>query len=188
MQPLYPPTRADGLLLLHAVPPHPTGNLGLSPALQWSAVLLIRLGESGGMSEEQLWVPSSGPRKARALRAQFPAEQTRAPARFSLRTEGAPSHAAARGPITLAPVILISASQRLQDEVARIAAAAGVELEVMPDAAAAWKRRVAPCHAGWRREIPNTGRKRCWRTAVPSLADWMPALAAEWAAAAASGG
>ncbi|WP_181032459.1 MULTISPECIES: septum site-determining protein Ssd [unclassified Arthrobacter] len=92
------------------------------------------------MSEEQLWVPSSGHRRARALRAQFPAEHTRAPARFNLRTESAPSHSTARGPSTSAPVILISASQRIQDEVARIAAAAGVELEVIPDAAAAFQR------------------------------------------------
>ena len=95
------------------------------------------------MSEEQLWVPASRSRKNRAPRpAQFLADQLRAPSRFSLRTTPGPvSGRSATGvPTIAAPVILISGSQPLQDEVARIAAAAGVELEVMADADAAAQR------------------------------------------------
>ncbi|MDN3482638.1 hypothetical protein QMA10_11975 [Arthrobacter sp. APC 3897] len=92
------------------------------------------------MSEEQLWVPSSGARKSRRPRATIPAEKMRAPGRFSLRAEDDPGHSAAPAPSTSASVILVTSSQRLQDEVARIAAAAGVELEVVPDAPDAFQR------------------------------------------------
>lgn len=94
------------------------------------------------MSEEQLWVPASRPRKGRRPQEQFPGQQLRAPARFRLRAEAGPvpGGSAARAASVSAPVILVSASQRLRDEVARIAAAAGMDLEVMTDGAAALHR------------------------------------------------
>ncbi|MET4059815.1 secretion/DNA translocation related CpaE-like protein [Arthrobacter sp. UYP6] len=96
------------------------------------------------MSEDQLWVPSSRPRKDRQMRpaAHFPGDRLRAPSRFRVRTGAgsAPGQSAAHVPGAPPPVILISASQRLQDEVARIAAAAGVDLEVTTDAEAAYNR------------------------------------------------
>ena len=96
------------------------------------------------MSEQQLWVPASQPREPAQPRrtVQFLGGQRRAPSLFRQRTEteSAPTHSAVspRGPA--ATVILLSSSQRLQDEVARIAASAGVDLDVMTDTAAAFGR------------------------------------------------
>ena len=96
------------------------------------------------MSKEQLWVPASQSRRAdQPRRAARPrGDRQRAPSRFRPGTEAGPAsaHPAAHSGDTPAPVVLISSSQQLQDEVARIAAAAGMELEVMTDPGAAYIR------------------------------------------------
>lgn len=96
------------------------------------------------MSDEQLWLPATQPRGADPAKraAQMFGDVPLAPSRFRLRTQNrpAPAHSAAFASDTSTAVILATGSQRLQDEVARIAAAAGINLEVLPTAAAALVR------------------------------------------------
>lgn len=96
------------------------------------------------MTEEQLWVPAAQSRRAAVAAPDGPgggslprAERragSRAPARSTSRA------AAVRRRETETPVILVSQSQRLTDEVSRVAAAAGLQLEVLAEVQAALGR------------------------------------------------
>ena len=96
------------------------------------------------MSDQQLWIPATQHRRAAPAKraAQMLGDGPRAPSRFRLHSQNrsAPAHAAALASDASTAVILATGSQRLRDEVARIAAAAGITLEVLPTAAAALTR------------------------------------------------
>lgn len=106
------------------------------------------------MMEQQLWVPAVQNRRAALQAYDGPAAgdprhrgatgfaERLAGTRAGFRPAARPGSrsAAVRSRDTEAPVLLVSRSQRLMDEVSRVAAAAGLDLDVLPEVQAALGR------------------------------------------------
>lgn len=119
------------------------------------------------MTEEQLWVPAVQSRRA-VLQAQDGAAGSRASSRAGRQTgfRASSRSAAARPREAEQPVILASQSQRLTDEVSRVAAAAGLGLDVLPDLASALGRNPEVLLLGSDLAVDGTGQRRPGRAGL----------------------